>query len=94
MIVLTVKEIDARVLSKSAILGFGPAVRGRGFMLTLPVLSNVLNSGGSTIKMDWVFPISSTARSTIRAFRFLFGTHGLPEEIHSDNGPQFVAHKR
>ena len=34
----TVKEIDARVLLKSAILGFGPAVCGRGFMLTLPVL--------------------------------------------------------
>ena len=38
VIVLTVKEIGSRVLSKSAILGFGPAVRGRGFMLTLPVL--------------------------------------------------------
>ena len=28
---------------------------------------------------------------TIRALRFLFATHGLPEVIVSDNGPQFVA---
>ena len=34
---------------------------------------------------------SITATATIRAFRFLFATHGLPEEIISDNGPQFVA---
>ena len=39
-----------------------------------------------------VFPMSSTtASTTIRALRFLFVTHGLPEVIVSDNGPQFVA---
>ena len=41
-----------------------------------------------------VFPMSSTtASATIRALRFLFATHGLPEVIVSDNGPQFVAQK-
>ena len=45
-------------------------------------------------KSKWieVFPMSSTtASATIQALRFLFATHGLPEEIVSDNGPQFVA---
>ena len=47
-------------------------------------------------KSKWieVFPMSSTtASATIRALRFLFATHGLPEVIVSDNGPQFVAQK-
>ncbi len=34
---------------------------------------------------------STTAESTINALRFLFAAHGLPEELVSDNGPQFVA---
>ena len=34
---------------------------------------------------------STTAAATIRALRFLFSVHGLPEEIVSGNGPQFVA---
>ena len=39
-----------------------------------------------------VVQMSSTSVSaTIRAFRGLFATHGLPEEIVADNGPQFVA---
>ena len=45
-------------------------------------------------KSKWieVFPMSSTtASATIRALRFPFATHGLPEVIVSDNGPQFVA---
>ena len=45
-------------------------------------------------KSKWieVFPVSSTtASATIRALRFLFATHGLPEVIVSDNGPQFVS---
>ena len=45
-------------------------------------------------KSKWieVFPMSSTtASATIQALRFLFATHGLPEEVVSDNGPQFVA---
>ena len=45
-------------------------------------------------KSKWmeVIQISSTSNSaTIRALRSLFATHGLPEEIVADNGPQFVA---
>ena len=34
---------------------------------------------------------STTTSTTIRTLRFLFATHGLPEVIVSDNGPQFVA---
>ena len=45
-------------------------------------------------KSKWmeVIQMSSTSASaTIRALRSLFATHGLPEEIVADNGPQFVA---
>ena len=39
-----------------------------------------------------VIPVpSTTASAIIRAPRFLFATHSLPEVIVSDNGPQFVA---
>ena len=34
---------------------------------------------------------STTAEATVQALRVLFATHGLPEEIVSDNSPQFVA---
>ena len=34
---------------------------------------------------------STTAESTINAIRFLFSFHGLPQELVSDNGPQFVS---
>ncbi len=33
----------------------------------------------------------TSAESTVNALRFLFATHGLAEEVVSDNGPQFVA---
>ena len=45
-------------------------------------------------KSKWmeVLPMSSTTTATIlRVLRFLFSLHGLPEEIVSDNGPQFVS---
>ena len=45
-------------------------------------------------KSKWmeVIQMSSTsANATITALRSLFATHGLPEEIVADNGPQFVA---
>ena len=45
-------------------------------------------------KSKWIedFPMSSTSGSaTIQDLRFLFATHGLPEKVVSDNGPQFVA---
>lgn len=34
---------------------------------------------------------NTNAKNTIHALRIVFGTHGLPEQIVSDNGPQFVA---
>ena len=34
---------------------------------------------------------STTAQATVDALRSLFAIHGLPEEIISDNCPQFVA---
>ncbi|KAL9958558.1 hypothetical protein ACROYT_G035587 [Oculina patagonica] len=34
---------------------------------------------------------STSASATIKALRGLFATHGLPEEIVADNGPQFIA---
>ena len=45
-------------------------------------------------KSKWIEVLSmssTTAAATVRALRFLFSVHGLPEEIVSDNGPQFVA---
>ncbi|PFX21818.1 Uncharacterized protein K02A2.6 [Stylophora pistillata] len=44
-------------------------------------------------KSKWleVIPMSSTtAQATVDALRSLFAIHGLPEEIISDNGPQFI----
>ena len=39
-----------------------------------------------------IIPMSSTTTTaTLRALRFLFSVHGLPEEMVSDNGPQFVS---
>ncbi|XP_032091769.1 uncharacterized protein K02A2.6-like, partial [Thamnophis elegans] len=34
---------------------------------------------------------STTSDSTVRALRRLFATHGLPDTVVSDNGPQFTA---
>ena len=34
---------------------------------------------------------STTATKTVEELRKLFSTHGLPEQLVSDNGPQFVA---
>ena len=45
-------------------------------------------------KSKWIeaLPLSSiTAEATVQALRFVFSTHGLPEEIVCDNGPQFIA---
>ena len=39
-----------------------------------------------------VFPMKSTTASrTVEELRKLFALHGLPEELVSDNGPQFIA---
>ncbi|XP_041480448.1 uncharacterized protein K02A2.6-like [Lytechinus variegatus] len=43
-------------------------------------------------KWPEVIPMkSTTASNTIRVLRSLFSRHGLPMEVVSDNGPQFVA---
>ena len=34
---------------------------------------------------------TTTASKTIEELRKLFATHGLPEQLVSDNGPQFIA---
>ena len=34
---------------------------------------------------------STTASRTVEELRKLFAQHGLPEELVSDNGPQFIA---
>ena len=36
---------------------------------------------------------STTADKTIDELRLIFASHGLPEELVSDNGPQFVSHE-
>ncbi|XP_022795607.1 uncharacterized protein K02A2.6-like [Stylophora pistillata] len=36
---------------------------------------------------------STTADKTIDELRLIFAEHGLPEELVSDNGPQFVSHE-
>ncbi|XP_028413967.1 uncharacterized protein K02A2.6-like [Dendronephthya gigantea] len=41
--------------------------------------------------LDVVKMKSTTAESTINALRYLFSSFGLPKELVSDNGPQFVA---
>ena len=41
--------------------------------------------------MDVVMMTSTTSENTINALRHLFSSYGLPVEIVSDNGPQFVS---
>jgi len=43
-------------------------------------------------KWSEVIPVTTTTASrTIEELRKLFATHGLPEQLVSDNGPQFIA---
>lgn len=41
--------------------------------------------------LDVVRMSSTSAESTINALRYMFSAYGLPKEVVSDNGPQFVA---
>ncbi|XP_060072089.1 uncharacterized protein K02A2.6-like [Ylistrum balloti] len=41
--------------------------------------------------LDVVRMSSTSAESTINALRYMFSSYGLPKEVVSDNGPQFVA---
>ena len=57
-------------------------VKGQQFLLVVD----------SHSKWMEVFPMNSTtANATIEALRTLFARYGLPHELVSDNGPQFVA---
>ena len=57
-------------------------VRGQQFLLVVD----------SHSKWMEVFPMTSTtANATTEALRALFARYGLPHELGSDNGPQFVA---
>lgn len=37
--------------------------------------------------------MSTTATAVINKFRHVFATHGIPDEVHTDNGPQFQCHE-
>ena len=41
--------------------------------------------------LDVVRMSSTTAESTINALRYIFSSYGIPKELVSDNGPQFVS---
>lgn len=41
--------------------------------------------------LEVIIMASTTSESTIHAFRYLFASYGLVEEIVSDNGSQFVS---
>ena len=57
-------------------------VKGQQFLL-------VVNSHSKWME---VFPMTGTiTNATIGALRALFARYGLPHELVSDNGPQFVA---
>ena len=57
-------------------------VRGQQFLLVVD----------SHSKWMEIFSMNSTtANATIESLRALFATYGLPQELVSDNGPQFVA---
>nr|XP_027214449.1 uncharacterized protein K02A2.6-like [Penaeus vannamei] len=54
--------------------------------------SHFLDCVDSFSKWPEVIPMTSTtAYSTVRVLMSLFATHGIPEQIVSDNGPQFVS---
>ena len=96
-IAMPAKQIAVKVQRKSTILGSGPHDLGRENM-SASSFAGPFNGQMFLLVVDakskWieVFPMhSTTASTTIRALRFLFATHGLPEVIVSDNGPQFIA---
>ncbi|XP_013921713.1 PREDICTED: uncharacterized protein K02A2.6-like [Thamnophis sirtalis] len=41
--------------------------------------------------VELILMLSTTAKSTVWALRWLFATHGLPDTVVSDNGPQFTS---
>jgi len=63
-------------------IDFAGPFRGHTFLIVVDSFS----------KWPEVIPMTSTtAYSTVRVLMSLFATHGIPEQIVSDNGPQFVS---
>nr|XP_027209716.1 uncharacterized protein K02A2.6-like [Penaeus vannamei] len=63
-------------------IDFAGPFRGHTFLIVVDSFS----------KWPEVIPmISTTAYSTVRVLMSLFATHGIPEQIVLDNGPQFVS---
>ena len=63
-------------------LDFAGPVRGKMLLVVVDAHS----------KWPEVFPmVSTTAPATIRVLRSLFATYGLPRQVVSDNGPQFIS---
>ena len=65
-------------------MDFAEPLNGGMFLLVVDTKSNW---------MEVVQMSSTSASATIRALHGLFATHGLPEEIVADNGPQFFGAK-
>jgi len=63
-------------------IDFAGPFRGHTFLIVVDSFS----------KWPEVIPMTSTtAYNTVRVLLSLFATHGIPEHIGSDNGPQFVS---
>ncbi|XP_032081537.1 uncharacterized protein K02A2.6-like, partial [Thamnophis elegans] len=63
-------------------IDFAGPFHGRNFMIVVDAYSKWV---------ELVIMTSTTAESTVRALRKMFATHGLPDVIVSDNGPQFTS---
>ena len=63
-------------------IDFAGPFQGRNFFIVVDAHS----------KWHEVFEMTSTtAAKTIGVLRYLFSSHGLPEQVVSDNGPQFIS---
>ena len=72
---------------------FGHTDLGSEYMLITAVRFMENLSLSLLMQSKWleVLPMhSTTADATVGALRFVFPTYGLPEEIVSDNGSQFI----
>ncbi|XP_032090813.1 uncharacterized protein K02A2.6-like, partial [Thamnophis elegans] len=63
-------------------LDFAGPFHGQNFLIVVDAYSRCV---------ELVLMGSTTAESTVRALRRLFATHGLPDLVVSDNGPQFMS---
>lgn len=63
-------------------IDFGGPFHGQTFMVIVDAYSKWL---------EIILMFSTTTEAVIKALRRLFSTHGLPDILVSDNGPQFMA---